>query len=78
MTVIKNKYIGITHPVAEMLIENEVFRESWKTTNCSTGIHAFDEVFSDESHYLHCDVCGIEVHISKVIIPDGKDKVIGI
>ncbi len=78
MTIIINKYIGITHPIQEMLIENEVFCESWKTTNCAEGIHVFDEVFSDESHYLHCDVCGIEVHISKVVIPDGKDKTIGI
>ena len=76
MTVIRNKYTGITHPIEDDMIENKVFCESWKQSNCREGIHLFDEVWSLEHHYLHCDVCGMEVHISKVVIPDGKDYVI--
>lgn len=57
----KNKYHGITYEI-----------EKWKTEkmkmeNCSNGIHAFDEVWSIEAHYLHCDYCGLEVHIKEII-----------
>ena len=74
MTTVRNKYIWITHPLHEVLLKNDVFIESWKYTNCVNGIHVFDEVYSDESHYLHCDICGLEVHIDKVVIPDGDAK----
>lgn len=77
MTTIINHYIGIIHPLPEKLIENEVFCQSWKHTNCSNGVHAFNEVFTEDIHCLHCDICGIDIHISKIVIPDGKDKVIG-
>lgn len=73
MTTIKNKYVGITHPLSDDIIDNETFIEAWKKTNCIIGIHAFDEVWSLEDHYLYCDICGMEVHISKIKIPDGKD-----
>ncbi len=75
MTTIVNKYIGITHPLSD-IVESEEFCASWKAANCAQGIHAFDEVYSDSAHYLHCDVCGMEVHIEKIVIPDGQDKVI--
>jgi hypothetical protein len=29
-------------------------------------MHLFDEVWSVEDHYLHCDSCGLEVHIEKL------------
>lgn len=83
MTTIVNKYIGITHPMTDdgndskILLETKEFRKAWKTSNCSQGIHLFDEVWSIEHHYLHCDACGMEVHIAKVVIPDGLNKVIG-
>ena len=77
MTVIINKYIGITHPLNDDLLELKEFCEAWKASNCLKGIHAFDEVHSLENHYLHCDVCEMEVHINKVVIPDGKDDVVG-
>ena len=77
MTIIINKYVGITHPIQEALTENNEFCEAWKLSNCSQGIHAFDEVWALEHHYLHCDVCGMEVHISKIVIPNGKDEIVG-
>lgn len=76
MTTIKNKYIGITHPIGPV-VEDPTFCEAWKQANCKVGIHAFDEVWALEHHYLHCDVCGMEVHISKVVLPDGKDNMVG-
>ena len=76
MTVIINKYIGITHPLGN-IVEDKTFCEAWKQANCAQGIHAWDEVWAKEHHYLHCDVCGMEVHINKVVIPDGKNKVVG-
>ena len=79
MTTIKNSYIGITHPITDMEKtmsdkEHNLVLEAWKRTNCINNIHLFDEVWSLEDHYLHCDACGMEVHISKVVIPDGKDN----
>jgi len=77
MTTIKNKYLGITHPLAleEMDKEyNELIMKAWKKTNCPNMIHLFDEVHSLDDHYLSCDACGLEVHIKKIVIPDGKDK----
>lgn len=75
MTVIKNRYVGITHPLGEA-VEIKEFCEAWKQSNCANGIHAWDEVYSDESHFLHCDACGMEVHINKIVIPDGKDDIV--
>ncbi len=77
MTTIINKYVGITHPLEEAITQVKEFTESWKAANCAHGIHAFDEVWSLEHHYLHCDVCEMEVHIEKIVIPDGKDDVVG-
>lgn len=76
MTTIKNKYLGITHPLALEKMDdeyNELVMEAWKKTNCPNMIHLFDEVHTND-HYLVCDACGLEVHISKIVIPDGKDK----
>jgi hypothetical protein len=77
MTTIKNKYIGITHPVTDEGLDEKKFNtilQAWRNSNCIQGIHLFDEVWSDENHYLHCDACGMEVHIEKVVIPDGKEQ----
>jgi len=79
MTTIINKYTGITHPViGEGLEEKEIelIYNAWKISNCSRGIHLFDEVWSDCDHYLVCDACNIEVHINKIIIPDDKNHII--
>ena len=76
MTTIINHYLGITHPLGYDIIQNKEFNEAWKQANCKIGIHAFDEVLSEDKHYLHCDICGIEVHISKIVIPDSKDDVV--
>jgi len=77
MTTIINKYIGITHPMNAMGVEDaETYLEAWKTSNCPNGIHLWDEVWSVTDHYLVCDACDLEVHIEKVIVPDGKDVII--
>jgi hypothetical protein len=76
MTIIRNKYLGITHPLeSKGFLQVNEFIESWKQTNCRNGIHMFDEVLNNDSHYLHCDICGIEVHIKEIILPDGKDDI---
>lgn len=79
MTTIKNKYLGITHPLALEKMDdeyNELVMQAWKKTNCPNMIHLFNEIMGigDDSHYLKCDACGLRVHISKIVIPDGKDK----
>lgn len=76
MTTIKNKYIGITHPVMNEGLsdkEYDVILQAWKFANCTHGIHLWDESWSSEKHILYCDACGMEVHIEKIVIPDGKD-----
>lgn len=80
MTTIINKYIGITHPIEQEKWGEEELKTvhaAWKATNCPQGIHLFDEVWSVSDHYLHCDACGMEIHISKIVLPDGKDDVVG-
>jgi len=76
VTTIRNKYLGITHPLDDKLLESPEFAESWRQANCKNGVHLFDEVHSLDSHYLHCDVCEIEVHIKEIIVPDGKDDIL--
>jgi hypothetical protein len=85
MTTIKNKYIGMTHPVTDEGISDKEYNtilQAWKFSNCIQGIHLFDECWSTNAgdgeveHYLHCDACGLEVHIEKVVVPDGKDDVV--
>jgi hypothetical protein len=80
MTTIINKYIGITHPIGGPNLSDEelnLILDAWKMSNCPQGIHLWDEVWSDDSHYLFCDACEMEVHIEKIIVPDGKDDVVG-
>jgi len=80
MTKIINKYVGITHPLDQGNLSDEKFDlilNAWKFSNCSQGIHLWDEVWSDDSHYLHCDACGMEVHIDYINVPNGKDDVVG-
>lgn len=81
MTTIIKKYIGITHPInGEGLEEGEhdLILGAWRYSLCIQNIHLWDEVLnSDGDHYLVCDACGIEVHIEKIVIPDGNDETIG-
>jgi hypothetical protein len=79
MTTIINNYLGITHPIKKEQWgekEQNLLFGAWKITNCIQGVHLWDEVWSVDDHYLHCDACGIEVHIEKIIVPDGKDVII--
>lgn len=57
------KYTGITYP--RLLFR---LRRLWHRTCCPRGWHLFDEVVSS-GHYLHCDACGLEVHIKCTILP---------
>lgn len=80
MTTIINKYIGLTHPLGETKLNDEeldLILEAWKNSNCPQGIHLWDEVWSLDDHYLLCDACEMEVHIEKIVVPDGKDDVVG-
>ena len=60
-----NKYHGITHGLKK--INNKTFVKKMKAEKCSKGIHAFDEVWSIDAHYLFCDICELEVHIKEII-----------
>ena len=62
-----NKYHGITHNIGNSFLDNENYCQFYKEINCKKGVHLFDEVWSLEEHYLHCDICGLEVHISKIM-----------
>lgn len=57
-----NKYIGITYPTR---LQKKL--KEWKKIHCSKNEHLFDEVCSDKNHYLHCDACGLIVHIKKIV-----------
>ena len=37
------------------------YRPQWKA-DCEKGMHLWDEVLSDDSHYLICDECGLMIH----------------
>jgi hypothetical protein len=59
-----HNYIGITYP---SFFQNNIMLKFFKKYFCKKHIHLFDEVKSKDSHYLHCDACGLEVHINKII-----------
>lgn len=80
MTMIINKYVGISHPLGKTELDDEeldLILNAWKNSNCPQGFHLWDEVWSIDSHYLHCDACGMEIHIDHIVVPDGKDDIIG-
>lgn len=54
------KYFGLTHgvPMDDL--------PKWKEEKCSKNIHAFDEVFSGDSHHLVCDACQLIVEIAEI------------
>ena len=37
------------------------YRPQWKA-DCKNGVHLWDEVLSDDSHYLTCDACGLVIN----------------
>lgn len=53
----KNKYLGITHevPYIDLL--------KWQRYKCPQGVHALDEVWSPDCHYLVCDACNLKIDI---------------
>lgn len=68
-----NNYHRITYPDFLSDWDSDSF-DFWKNNFCLKGYHLFDEVKSDISHYLHCDACGLEVHISKIGFFKSKDE----
>ncbi len=52
-----DEWQGITYP---FIFDNRVVLFLWKHLACPQGWHLLDEVFSQDSHYLSCDACGIE------------------
>ena len=61
-----SQYEGITHEIPDYFIKDERFCKVWKENKCSQGIHAFDEVWTGEDHYLSCDVCNLIVYIDRI------------
>lgn len=55
-------YYGLTHGLPTW----QWFLWLWRKLNCRRRIHLFDEVLSSDDHYLSCDACGLEAHISKI------------
>jgi hypothetical protein len=47
-------YHGYTHPG----FLSRHLPTLWNALGCRRGWHLWDEVVSDDEHYLHCDVCG--------------------
>jgi hypothetical protein len=54
----KPAYYGITHPDGP---------DAGTWNECRNGCHLFDEVLNGNQHYLICDACGLEIHISKIV-----------
>jgi hypothetical protein len=55
------KYYGITYP--SFLSR---FPWIWRRTCCKFQWHLFDECTTENDRYLHCDACGLIVHILSV------------
>ena len=62
MNRMKEKWLGVTHPLPEFLQVDLVFR-LWAKYMCSCGYHLLDEVQSLESHSLFCDACDLDIAI---------------
>lgn len=45
-------------------------RRIWRAVFCPRGWHLFDEVTTVFGHYLHCDACGLIVHVARTELPD--------
>lgn len=60
-------YHGISHGIAPNVLE------TIQPAYCKKGIHAFDEVWSPNDHYLSCDCCGLKVNIKSIEEPK-KEK----
>lgn len=58
-----NVYDGFTYP---SIFYRWPFRWFWKKYMCPQNKHLLDEVWSDSNWYLSCDVCNLEIHISKI------------
>lgn len=60
----RSKYVGLTYP---KIFNNRLVHKLWKRFMCKDGKHLFDEVLTyhtEPMHYLWCDACELEVHIS--------------
>ena len=62
------RYYGFTHfvPIRALGL--------WRRFMCPRGVHAFDEVFTMEGNYLHCDACELVVDIAAVDYTYVKDR----
>jgi len=54
---------GYTYPG---FLQNKVCWYLWKKLFCRNGWHLWDEVLSDDSHYLYCDACDCTENIELV------------
>lgn len=62
----RSSYAGLTYP---SFLEWKIWRKTvihlWRKFLCTRNIHMLDECESLE-HYLHCDACGLRVHIAYI------------
>lgn len=59
-----NSFYNVSYLIFEFM-ESDFILGLWKKYLCPIGFHAFDEVWSTTSHYLHCDACGLSLSINE-------------
>lgn len=67
MKEFKSKWGNITYDPA---LCNPQLLLQWKEEKCPKGWHLFDEMKSASEHALHCDACGLLVHIAYIETQD--------
>jgi len=62
-------YQGFTHCVPSWLLP------LWRRIFCRRDWHAWDEVLSDDRHYLGCDACGrhVDIQVAALRADDATD-----
>ena len=53
-------YKGYSYP---KILQNRLIWWLWKKFQCSKGNHLWDEVISNDEHYLYCDACDELLHL---------------
>lgn len=60
-------YLGISYLKDGEKPWTEEELRNWKDAHCPNGNHLWDEVISNNNHYLFCDACEISLNISITI-----------
>jgi hypothetical protein len=56
-------YHGFTYPKNK---RSDKALRRWRLKRCQKGQHLWDECLTLDRHTLHCDACGLQVHIGHV------------